>query len=154
MESGNANIPAHLDGSLQRPRKWLRLTIDNVDQFIFGGFVNEILHSIEQHPVPGDQDQHKIIIWNNLRTQKMPYVTNIIEDRESPNNYTSVDRPPYCPKIAPIGFTFYELAAELGHRCERKWTMVELRRNIMDIVRNIGRDGRLHSTFIHCGYPY
>ena len=90
MESGNANIPAHLDGSLQRPRKWLRITIDNVYQCIFGGFVNEILHNIEQHPVLGDCDQHKIIIWDNPRAHTTPYATNIIEDREYPNNYPPI----------------------------------------------------------------
>ena len=53
VESGNPNIPNNLDGSVARPRKWLRLTIDNVDQFIFGGFINEILSNIERYPVPG-----------------------------------------------------------------------------------------------------
>jgi len=54
VESGNPNIAPHLDGSIQRPRKLLRLTIENVDQFISGGFVNKILYNIEQHPVQGD----------------------------------------------------------------------------------------------------
>ena len=107
MEAGNPNIPAHLDGSLQRPRKWLRLTIENVDQFIFGGFVNEILHNIEQHPVQGDYGQNCIIIWDNLRAHKTPYVTHIIEERLSPNNFSSVDCPPYCPKITPIEYNFF-----------------------------------------------
>ena len=154
VESGNPNIPPHRDGSLQRPRKWLRMTVENVDQFIFGGFVNEILHNIEQHPVQGGYDDHKVIIWDNLRAHKTPYVTNIIEDRPSTNNFSSIDRPPYCPKIAPIEYIFCELAAELGRRCQRDWTIVDLRRNIIDIVRMIGRDGRLHSTFVHCGYPF
>jgi len=130
------------------------MTIENGDQFIFGGFVHEILHNIEQHPVQGGYDDHKVIIWDNLRAHKTPYVTNIIEDRPSTNNFSSIDRPPYCPKIAPIEYIFCELAAELGRRCQRDWTIVDLRRNIIDIVRMIGRDGRLHSTFVHCGYPF
>lgn len=28
VESGNPNIPAHMDGSMERPRKWFRLTTD------------------------------------------------------------------------------------------------------------------------------
>ena len=59
VESGNPNIPLHLDGSLARPRKWFLLTTDNVDQYIFGGFVNEMLYNIENHPVPGDYDMQK-----------------------------------------------------------------------------------------------
>jgi len=154
VEAGNPNIPAHMDGSLNRPRKWLRITVENVDQFIFGGFVNEILDNIERFPVQGDYDMNRVIIWDNLRAHKTPYVTTIIEDRNSPNDFSSVDRPPYCPKLAPIEYIFCELAAELGRRCTRDWTMVELRWNIIDIVRRIGRDGRLHSTFVHCGYPF
>ena len=154
IEAGNPNVPSHLDGSIQRPRKWLRMTIDNVDQFIFGGFVNEILHNIEQFPVRGGYDDEKIIIWDNLRAHKTPYVTTIIEDRPSANYFHSVDRPPYCPKIAPIEYIFCELAAELARRCTREWTVLDMRRNIIKIVRNIGRDGRMHSTYVHCGYPF
>ena len=84
VESGNTDIPVHIDASLQRPRKWLRLTVDTVDQFI-SGFINEILHNIEQHPVQGDYGHQKIIIWDNLHANKTPYVTNFIEDREYPN---------------------------------------------------------------------
>ena len=154
VEAGNPNIPNHLDGSVARPRKWLRMTTDNVDQFIFGGFINEILTNIETHPVQGGYDDNRIIIWDNLAAHKTPFVTNIIEDRASNNNFSSVDRPPYCPKMAPIEFVFCELAAELARRCVRGWTMADVRRNIIDIVRNIGRDGKLYSTFTHCGYPF
>ena len=154
VESGNANIPAHLDGSIERPRKWFRLTVDNVDQFIFGNFINEILSDIEQRPLPGNYDDHKIIIWDNLRAHKTPFVTHIIEDRISQNIFESVDRPPYAPKLAPIEYFFCELSAELTRRCQRNWTMRDLRRECIDIIRILGRGGKLHSTFVHCGYPY
>ena len=154
VESGNPNIPPHLDGSLARPRKWFRLTTENVDQYIFGGFVNKMLENIENHPVPGGYDMQKTIIWDNLRAHKTAYVSHIIQGRESPNHFQSVDRPPYCPKIAPIEYIFCELAAELARRCTRDWNMNDLRRNILQIIRNIGRDGKLHSTFVHCGYPF
>ena len=116
--------------------------------------MNEILNKIETHHINGGYDDRKIFIWDNLSTHKTPYVTNIIEDRASHNHFSSCDRPPYCPKITPIEFIFCELAAELSRRCVRDWTVVNLRRNIIDIVRTIGRDGKLHSTFVHCGYPF
>jgi len=143
-----------MDGSLNRPRKWLRLTVENVDQFIFGGFINEVLDNIERFPVQGDYDMNRVIIWDNLRAYKTPYVTTIIGDRPSLNSFSSVDRPHYCPKLAPIEYMFYELDAELGRRCTRDWTMVDLRWNKIDIVWRIGREGRPHSTFVHCGYPF
>jgi len=48
----------------------------------------------------------KFIIWDNLRAHKTPFVTNIIEDRESENKFESVDRPPYAPKLAPMEYVF------------------------------------------------
>jgi len=130
------------------------MTIDNVDQFIFGGFIHEILNNIETHPVQGGYDDNRIIIWDNSAAHKTPYVTNIIEGRESANSFSSIDRPPYCPKLAPVEFVFCKLAAELARRCVRDWTVADLRRNIIDIICNIGRDGKLYSTFTHCGYPF
>ena len=134
FESVNANIPVHMDGSIEKPRKWFRLTVDNVDQFIFGGLVNEILNKIEKHPLPGNYDLHKIIIWNNLRAHKTPFVTNIIEDRESENRFEPVDRPPYIPKLAPIEYVFCELAAELSRQCNRNWKMEDLSWKCIDII--------------------
>jgi len=55
-EAGNENIPANMDGSIQRPQIWIRVTQSYVDQFIFGGFINEILTNIEEHPVIGGYD--------------------------------------------------------------------------------------------------
>jgi len=154
FKSGNANIPAHMDDSIERPWKWFRLTVDNVDQFTFGVLINEILDNIERYPLPVNYDLHKTIIWHNLRAHKTPFVTNIIEDRESENIFESVDRPPYVPKLALIEYVFCELAAELIRRCNRNWTMEDLRWNCIDIIRTMGRGGRLHSTFVYCGCPF
>jgi len=154
VESGNPNIPAHMDGSMERPRKWFRLTNENVDQFIFGGFVNQTLTDIETNPVIGNYDMTKCLLWDNVIFHKTAFVTNIIEGRPSPNRFYTVDRPPYAPKLAPIEYVFCEIAAELEKRCNRDWNMDDLRRNVIDIIRTVGNDGRLYSTFVHCGYPF
>ena len=78
---------------------------------------------------------------------------NIICDRELVNHFYSVDRPPYRPKLAPIEYIFCELAAELSRRCQRDWMIDIMRANIYDILSNIGLDGSLYSTLVHCGYP-
>ena len=41
--------------------------MENIDQFIFGGFVNEILDNIERFHVQGDYNMNQVIIWDNLR---------------------------------------------------------------------------------------
>ena len=55
-EAGSDNLPAHMDGSINWPCIWIRLIQTSVNQFIFGGFVNEILANIEYYPVAGDYD--------------------------------------------------------------------------------------------------
>ena len=152
VEPGNPLLPPNVDGSIQRPRRWISVTQINCDQFVFGDFIDTMLIDIEQHPVPEGYDNERCIIWDNLAAHKTPYVTTIIRDRPSNNNFYSVDRPPYRPKIAPIEYIFCELAAELALRCTREWNIDELRRNIYDICSTVGSGGRLHSTFVHCGY--
>ena len=91
----------------------------------FGWFVNDILYNIERFPVHGNYNMNHVIIWDNLRAHKTPYATTIIGDCPSPNNFSSVDRPPYYPKLALIEYIFCELAVELGRRCTHDWTMVD-----------------------------
>jgi len=62
IESGNPNLPAHIDGSVENLRKWFHCTTYNVDQFVFGGFMNEVLTNIKTHPVPGDYNMHNILL--------------------------------------------------------------------------------------------
>ena len=119
---------------------------------MFGDFVDEILTSIENNPAPNGYDDERCILWDNLILHKTPYVTNLIRDRASENNFYSVDRPPYQPKIAPIEYIFCELAAELTRRCVREWDIDILRDNIFDVLSKIGYNGKFYSTFVHCGY--
>ena len=72
----------------------------------------------------------------------------------SDNHFYSVDRPPYRPKMAPIEYVFCELADELARRVRREWVIDDLRWNIYDICARIGRDGKFHNTFVHCGFPF
>ena len=153
VEPGNPNLARGTLGSREAPMRWIYMTQDSVDQFVFGDFVNIILSNIEDHPVADGYDDEKCIMWDNLSVHTTAYVTNVIRDRASHNNFYSVNRPPYRPKIAPIEYIFCELAAELERRCLRSWTIVDLRANIQNILSTIGRNGKLYSTFIHCNYP-
>lgn len=60
-ESGNENLPAHMDGSIQNPWIWTRLVQNNVYPFTFGEIFNKILTNIEHHPVAGDYDDYRIL---------------------------------------------------------------------------------------------
>jgi hypothetical protein len=154
VEAGNPNIPAHLDGSVERPRRWYKITYENCNQLIFGDFCNELCHDIEQNPLPGGYDDERVLLWDGLNVHNTAYVTHVIEGRPSNNVFRSVTRPPYRPKIAPIEYVFCELACELNKRIRRDWNILTLRMNIVDIMNNLGFDGKFHNTFTHCGYPY
>ena len=154
IEPGNPNLPPHVDGSVERPRRWYHISQVNCDQYVFGDFIDSMLTDIEQNPVPGNYDDRRIIMWDNLSCHKTPYVSQIIYGRVSNNVFQSVDRPPYRPKMAPIEYAFCELACALKTRVKREWTADDLRRNIEDICITMGYQGKFQNTFRHCGYPF
>ena len=113
-----------------------------------------MLSDIEQNPVPGNYDDRRIVMWDNLSCHKTPYVSQKIYGRVSNNLFESVDRPPYRPKMAPIEYAFCELACALKTRVKREWTVADLRTNIEDICITMGYLGKFQNTFRHCGYPF
>ena len=154
IEPGSQTVPPFVDGSTMFPRRWVFISQSNCDQYIFGDFIDSILASIESSPAPGDVDDERCLLWDNLSLHKTAYVTNKIYGRPSPNRFISVDRPPYRPTMAPIEFIFCELAAELARRVQESWTIDDLRQNIFNICSRIGRNGKFENTFVHCNYPY
>ena len=56
IEAGNPNLPPHVDGSVQRPRRWVKVSYENCDQILFGDFCGEICHDLETNPAPGGMD--------------------------------------------------------------------------------------------------
>ena len=117
------------------------------DQYFFCNFIHSILQDIKTHPVPGDFDDSCYLLWDNLKSHKTAYITNMIEDRQSTNHLYLVNRLSYWPKIAPIEYDLCEITSELGKWVRRDWDLNILRDNIYDICRNIGTNGCFHSTF-------
>ena len=113
IKAGNAAIANDVSGSINRPRRWVFITKDNVNQFIFGDFVNTVLTDIEEHQVPGGHDNSRCILWDNLSVHKTAYVTHLIRDCLTHHNFFSVDHPPYRPKIAPIEY--------FSVNCQQNW---------------------------------
>ena len=101
VESGNHNIHPNTSGRTNRPRRWVNITQENVDQFTFGEFIYSISNNIENLPVPDGYDNKRCIMWDNLSLHKTVHVTNIMNHHSTPNNFFIVNRPPYQPMIAP-----------------------------------------------------
>ena len=154
IEASCQLVQLFVDGSVMFPRRWLFVSQNNCNQYMFGDFIDLILSSIESASVPGDVDDKRCIIWDNLSLHKTAYVTNNIFGRPSLNYFFSVDHPPYRPIMAPIEFICCELASELSRRVHENWTVDDLRRSIVDICSTIGCNGKFDNTFVHCNNPY
>ena len=152
VEPGDPNLPANVDGSVQNPRRWLMITVENVDQFVFGEFMEMLCTDLETNGTQNGLDMDRIFMWDNLSVHNTPYVTQLIQGRPTANRFRTVNRPPYHAKIAPIEYVICELACELDHRVRSNWTAVELRQNIEDIGKRIGQNGGFQRTFVHCGF--
>ena len=116
IEAGIHTVQTFVDGSVMFLRHWLFITQNNCDQYMFGDFIDFILSSIENSPVPGNVDDKRCIIWDNLSLHKTAHVTNRIFGIPRHNCFISVERPPYRPNMASIRFIFCELTAELSQK--------------------------------------
>ena len=103
--------------------------------------MNTMCHSIETAPVSGGLDD-EVIMWDGLSGCNTNLVMQTIQGRASHHVFHTVTRPPYMPKIAPVEYAFYELACELNKHVKPHWTIVQLRSNIIDILSNIGMNGK------------
>lgn len=83
------------------------LTKWNCNEWVFPDFIDGILRDFLCNHVAGDDS--RCLIWDNLGTHKTLYATPTIEDMGTHNHFFSVDRPPYCPKMAPIEYIFVRL---------------------------------------------
>ena len=111
-----------------------------------------VLSDIEENPVPGDFDNERYIMWDNLSSHLTGLVTSTVELRPSRPQYsfTIVPRPPYQPKYAPVEYMFCEVAMRLTYLVKPNWTLLNLRMAIESSLIQIGRDCKLNRTFTHC----
>ena len=153
VESGDPNLPPGVDGSTGNPRRWITvLDRGGTTSIVFAAFCDKVLSDIEQHPAPGDVDNTRYPIWDNLASHHTALVSQPVEGRPSPNTFIIVPRPPYQPKFGPIEYVICEIAAELARRAQPNWTTAHLRQEVVQVFGTLGRDGKFWNTFEHCGY--
>lgn len=122
VEPGDPTIPAHLDSSLENPRRWFWILddADGTSEDLFSRFVDHVLNRLEAttHQV----DDHRICLWDNLRSHLGPTVYNTVYGRATPNTFSFIARPPYQPKYGPTEYMFAELTNRLQQRVQAEWT--------------------------------
>ena len=152
IEPGNPNLPDHIYGSIQNPRRWWIITTENVNQVVFADFVDSVCSDIETNPLPGGYDSEKYFMWDNLSAHQTGLLNATVEMRPTrPNQqFTIIPRPPYQPKYAPVEYAFCEIAMRLQHLVRPNWRVMDLHLAIRNIVITIGRDCKFNRTFRHC----
>ena len=156
VEAGNPYLPPHMYGSIQNPRKWWKITTDSMNQYVFANYMDYVLSSIENDPVPGGYDNDRVLLWDNLSVHKTTMVATMVQlrPRKDEFRFISINRPPYQPNIAPIEYIFGMIGMQLSQRCAKDWGLDRLVEEIHYACVHVGLDGSLDNTFIHCGYVY
>ena len=163
IEAGDPRLPAHMRGSIDNPRRWVRcIQSGGTTTIVFRDFVDMICRSIEADPIMGfhdaagnhvvtNTDAHRLLIWDNLTSHHAAYVTQTVVGRPGPCRFSIVPRPPYMPKYGPIEYKICDLTHVIRLRKSTSWDMAKLEREIYRAARDIGP---FDSTFDHCGYKW
>ena len=154
VEPGDPNLPANVDGSIQNPRHWIQVRkVAGTTALDFANFLNYVCGELETpHPARGNLDDHRCFLYDNLSSHLSPIIAHTVENRPSPNLFHCVRRPPYQPKYGPIEYVFAELAKRLEEQVRPHWDDNDLMNAIRATAANLGKDGKFHNTFVHCGY--
>ena len=148
IEPGDPRIPAGSRGSLENPRRWLKVNVGKTTTSdVFHKFMEYLMEDFDNNPIPNIQNEGKVFLWDNLSAHLTPQIHNSVGARQA--GHEIVPRPPYRPWIAPIEFIFCQLACELRKRCHRIKTNLDLVHEIHNIVSELKG---FNATFEHCGY--
>ena len=121
VEPGDPGLPDNMDGSIARPRRWIRvLRLAGMPGSIFADFCNQVCTDIENNPIPG-LDNHRVFLWDNLRAHQTGQVVQTVEGRGGPCHFTIVSWPPYQPKYGPIEYVILDLVSQLRKEVDRDW---------------------------------
>lgn len=141
IEAGDPTVPAHVDGSLQRPRIWCRAYPNqNTTTERYRGFVcNTVIGSF------GPNEPQRTLMHDNLSSHKSDAVVNDVYmagHRISP-------RPPYQPHIAPVEYAIDQIACMIRQACFNIDTINILVQKIPEFAARLSGLDRL---FAKCGY--
>ena len=151
IEAGDLDIPNGEVGSVLRPRRWINvLQNGGTTGIVFADFIDHICSDIEQNGRHLDgypNDLNRIFMWDNLVSHHVPIVSQTVEARQGPCNFSSINRPPYRPKWGPIEYAICDLVERIADEATPQWTNRELENEIYSAA---GRVGPFNATFERC----
>jgi len=154
VEPCDERLPAHLDGSLERLRRWIRSILNQGTTIeVFTDFIDSICSDIENtglhHHNFFDTDNNRYFLWDILNSQLSPLVIQLVEGWPGQCNFSSIPRPPYQLKYGPIEYVICWIASRLAKLVRQNWTTATMEQEIRNVFASM-RD--YVNYFDHCGY--
>ena len=141
IEPGDPNLPPDVDGSLNCPRRWIRVSTEKgTTSDVYKTFLKDkVMKSFN-----ADEPQ-RTIMHDNLGAHMNPLLYREVNR----GGHRILNRPPYYPTDGPIERIFNQLGCELRNRSSEIKSIKDLITQIHNIFTNmIGFDG----TFKKCEY--
>ena len=73
-----------------------------MDECVFGEFMEEVLHDLENKLVGAGLDMERFVLWGNINAHNTPYINYVINGQQFQNIFRVVNRPPHHLKLALI----------------------------------------------------
>ena len=148
IEPGDPNVPDHLAGSIEHPRRWIRIRrVAGTTGDDFAAFVDHICSDIEGiNHIPGTDDD-RVFLWDNLSSHYSPIVYQTVEARDGPTTFNILPRPACQPKCGPIECKICDLINNLKLNTHSEINLDKFEQNTL---RACGAIGSFDATFAHC----
>lgn len=122
IEPGDPALPSSVEGSIERPRIWYRVSTDKgtsteaYKSFLDHHFLNQLR----------DDEPSRVMMHDNLSSHKSECIYQTMQRA----GHNVICRPPYRPDIAPIEWAFDQLACSI----RKRWYLIH---NETDLIKQI-----------------
>ena len=148
VEPGDPALNPEVRGSVNNPRRWLRILVKAGTSTIdFNDFCRYVCENIQNnHPEGMVGNNQRVFLWDNLTSHRSPIFHQTVEGEFG---HRIIRRPPYKPSDAPIEYVFCSLICELQTRTFYTNNLNELIYAIQVVVSNLQG---FNNTFHQLGY--
>jgi hypothetical protein len=144
IEAGDPAIPAGQDGSIEYPRRWIKVSaLAGTNAETFHSFImDDVIGTFEAEGI----HHRRTFMWDNLGA----HLAGPLYDDVWEQGHQCIARPPYRPEDAPIEFIFQQLSAEI----RRKWSVIHNQNDLLREIHTVAatRLFGFDNTFEACGY--
>ena len=148
VEPGDPALDPEVRGSVDNPRRWLRILVKAGTSTIdFTDFLRSVCTNLQEyHPEGMIGNRSRVFLWDNLSSHCSPVIHQTVEGEF---DHLIVRRPPYKPSDAPIEYIFCSLICDLQTKTFETNNLVELIHAIQVSVTNLRG---FNNTFEKLGY--